>query len=293
MRWKDAFLVAGTAGVNALPIVGLISFLVGPIIAFQAAIPMKQSGAEIFVADLIATAMLRELGPLVTAIVLAGRSGLAFAAEIGTMKINEEINALTTMGLDPVRFLVVTRVIAAVLMTPLLSVFANLMGLVGGAIVVLSLGYPLVTYVNQVPGAADFVDLIGGLSKAFVFGLIAAGIGCLRGLQTKTRASAAGVGRADRRCISRSRLPRPEAIPAARKRSESQRPLHSLGAEHDHALQRIHREHHAEPRAFRSGQKSSIDRSYRPKSRSSCSKVDPHSARRRRATFRDQRGDHA
>ena len=193
VRWRDALLVAENAGVNALPIVALVSFLIGLIMAFQSAIPMRQFGAEIYVADLVALSMLRELGPLMTAIILAGRSGSAFAAEIGTMKVNEEINALTTMGLDPVRFLVVTRVIAAVLMTPLLTLFSNLMGLVGGAVVFLSLDFPLVTYYQQVLSAVHLKDLNGGLAKAFVFGILVAGIGCLRGLQTKTGASAVGL----------------------------------------------------------------------------------------------------
>lgn len=135
VRWRDAILVAEEAGVNALPIVALIGFLMGVILAFQSAISMRQFGAEIYVADLVGLAMTRELGPLMTAILLAGRSGAAFAAEIGTMKVNDEVNALATMGLDPVRFLVVPRVLAAVAMTPLLSIFAVLIGLIGGAMV--------------------------------------------------------------------------------------------------------------------------------------------------------------
>lgn len=193
IRWRDALLAAENAGVNALPIVALISFLIGLIMAFQSAIPMSQFGAEIYVADLVALSILRELGPLMTAIILAGRSGSAFAAELGTMKVNEEINALTTMGLDPIRFLVVTRVIAAVTMMPLLTLFANLMGLAGGAVVFLSFDFPLVTYVHEVLNAVRFADLAGGLAKAFVFGILVAGIGCLRGLQTKTGASAVGL----------------------------------------------------------------------------------------------------
>jgi phospholipid/cholesterol/gamma-HCH transport system permease protein len=193
VRWQDALLVAEHAGVNALPIVALISFLIGMIMAFQSAIPMGQFGAEIYVANLVALSMLRELGPLMTAIILAGRSGSAFAAEIGTMKVNEEINALITMGLDPVRFLVVTRVIAAVVMTPLLTLFSNLMGLVGGAVVFVSLDFPLVTYGQQVLNAVQLKDLLGGLAKAFVFGILVAGVGCLRGLQTGTSASAVGL----------------------------------------------------------------------------------------------------
>lgn len=193
VRWRDALLAAENAGVNALPIVALISFLMGLIMAFQSAVPMRQFGVEIFVADLVALSMLRELGPLMTAIILAGRSGSAFAAEIGTMKVNEEINALTTMGLDPVRFLVVTRVIAAVAMMPLLTVFANLMGLIGGSVVLLSMDYPLITYVQEVLGAVQLKDLLSGMAKAVVFGVLVAGIGCLRGLQTRTGASAVGL----------------------------------------------------------------------------------------------------
>ncbi|MBI1785422.1 MlaE family lipid ABC transporter permease subunit [Candidatus Sumerlaeota bacterium] len=192
LRWKDTASVAETAGVNALPIVSLIGFLMGLIMAFQSAIPMKRFGAEIFVADLIAISMLKELGPLLTAIVLAGRSGSAFAAEIGTMKVNEEVNALTTMGLDPVRFLVIPRVVAATLMTPLLSIFASLFGLIGGAIVILSLNYTLTTYINRVIASVDLFAFLSGLFKATVFGLLVSGIGCLRGLQTKTGASAVG-----------------------------------------------------------------------------------------------------
>ena len=192
VRWKDAFLVAETAGVNALPVIALIGFLMGLIMAFQAAIPMRQFGAVIYVANLVGLSMVRELGPLMTAIVLAGRSGSAFAAELGTMKVNEEIDALITMGLDPVRFLVVTRILAAVIMTPLLTLFADLIGVMGGSIVLLSMGYSLDTYLKQIFSMVTYVDLLGGLFKSIVFGLLVAGIGCLRGLQTEIGASAVG-----------------------------------------------------------------------------------------------------
>lgn len=192
VRWRDALRIAEAAGVNALPIVALISFLVGMILAFQAAIPLRQFGAEIFVANLIALSMLREMGPLMTAIILAGRSGSAFAAELGTMKVREEIDALKTMGLDPVGFLVVPRVTAAVVMTPLLTVFADLLGLMGGSVVMISLGFPLITFFNQVQYAVTYGSLVGGLLKAFVFGILVAAIGCLRGLQTGSGASAVG-----------------------------------------------------------------------------------------------------
>jgi phospholipid/cholesterol/gamma-HCH transport system permease protein len=192
VRWRDALRVAEAAGVNALPIVALVSFLMGLIMAFQAAIPLRQFGAQIFIANLIGLSMLRELGPLMTAIILAGRSGSAFAAELGTMKVREEIDALRTMGLDPVRFLIVTRVVAAVCMTPLLTVFADLVGLLGGSVVMLSLGFPLVTYFHQIQYAVSYGSLVGGLVKAFVFGILVAGIGCLRGLQTQSGATSVG-----------------------------------------------------------------------------------------------------
>ena len=192
VRWSDAWLTAERVGVDALPIITLIGFLLGLILAFQSAIPMRRFGAEIFVANLIGVSMLREMGPLITAIILAGRSGSAFAAELGTMKVREEIDALTTMGLEPVRFLVVPRVLAAVTMTPFLAVFANLFGLIGGAVVMRSLGFPLVSYVNQIVSAVTVGDLLGGLIKSLVYGIVVAGIGCLRGLQTTTGASAVG-----------------------------------------------------------------------------------------------------
>ncbi len=192
VRWRDVWLICEKLGADALPIVALIAFLMGVIIAFQSAVPMKRFGAEIFVADLIGLSMLRELGPLMTAILLAGRSGAAFAAEIGTMQVNQEIDALTTMGLDPVRFLVVTRVLAALLMTPLLTAFADFVGLLGGALTMQTFGIPFVTFVHEVEGIVDFKDFMAGFAKSFVFATLIAGIGCLRGLQTTTGASAVG-----------------------------------------------------------------------------------------------------
>ena len=192
LRWKDVWRIAERAGADALPIVALISFLLGMILAFQSAVPMKRFGAEIFVADLIGLSMLRELGPLMTAILLAGRSGAAFAAEIGTMRVNQEVDAITTMGLDPVRFLVTPRVIAALLMTPLLVLFSMLVGLVGGAITMTSFSIPVVTFLKEVDSAVTLTDFLAGFVKSFVFAMLVAGIGCLRGLQTAAGASAVG-----------------------------------------------------------------------------------------------------
>ncbi|HET7007897.1 MAG TPA: MlaE family lipid ABC transporter permease subunit [Candidatus Binatia bacterium] len=193
IRWRDALLIAEEVGVNALPIVALLSFLVGVIMAFQSAVALRQFGAEIFVANMIGLSVLREMGPLMTAIILAGRSGSAFAAEIGTMKVREEIDALKTMGLEPVRFLVVPRVLAGLAMTPVLTVFADLLGVMGGSVVMLSLGFPLITFFNQLQLAVSYGSFVGGLVKAFAFGILIAAIGCLRGLQTQTGASAVGL----------------------------------------------------------------------------------------------------
>ncbi|MHC4752985.1 MAG: ABC transporter permease [Planctomycetota bacterium] len=169
-----------------------LGFLIGVILAFQSAIAMGKYGAEIYVADLVVIVLLRELGPLLTAFVMAARTGSAFAAEIGTMKVNEEIDALTTMGLEPVRFLVIPRILAAVFVTPLLTMFNNLFGIIGCGLVMISIGFSPITVMNQIQGAGDLTDLFGGLAKTLVFGSLIASIGCLCGLQTKTGASAVG-----------------------------------------------------------------------------------------------------
>lgn len=193
VRWGDFFLMVERTGANAIGIVALLGFLFGLILAFSGAISMKQFGVEIYVADLTAIALIRVLGPFLTAIIMAGRTGSSYAAELGTMKINNEIDALTTMGLDPVRFLVLPRVLATTLVTPLLAVLANLSGLVGAAAVVLWLGFPLVTFTSHVERAIELKALFSGLVKAVVFGLLVGGVGCLRGLQTEMGPSAVGI----------------------------------------------------------------------------------------------------
>ncbi len=192
IRWKDVFLFIEKGGVDAVPIIAMIGFLVGMIIAFQAVTPLRQMGSDIFVAAIVAFAILRELGPLITAIILAGRTGSAIAAEIGTMKINEEVNALTTMGLEPVKFLVVSRVLGILFLAPILTVVSDFFGMLGGAVVFVLIGHPLPTYVDQITQAVTLNDIWGGLFKAFPFGLAITCVGCLRGLQTKTGASAVG-----------------------------------------------------------------------------------------------------
>jgi phospholipid/cholesterol/gamma-HCH transport system permease protein len=192
LRWRDTFLISEKAGANAIGITALLGFLIGLILAFQSAVSMRQFGVEVYVADLVVIGLFRELGPLITALILASRSGSAFAAELGTMKVNEEVNALVTMGLDPVRFLVLPRVIAAVCVLPLLTMFNHLFGLIGCGLVMVSLDIPLVTYFDRIREAASLTDLFGGLFKTFFFGALVGGIGCLRGLQTGTGPSAVG-----------------------------------------------------------------------------------------------------
>lgn len=193
IRWDDMLRTAQTAGVNSTPVVVLVSGLLGLIMGFQSATTLHAYGGDLLLADLLGIAFLRELGPLMTAIILTARSGSAFAAELGTMQISEEVAALRTMGVDPVRFLVAPRVLAAILMTPLLTVFANIAGLTGGFLVwAFTLDLSLPAYFNQLESALEPFDLITGLIKSVVFGTLVAGIGCIRGMQTEGSASAVG-----------------------------------------------------------------------------------------------------
>lgn len=193
MRWREIRRVVEKAGANALPVISIFSLLVGLVMALEAARPLEQMGAQIFIADMIGFSALRDIGPLVTAIMLAGRSGSAFAAELGTMKVNEELDALTTMGLDPMQFLVVQRVIAAMLLTPLLTLYAMLMSVIGGVIVMRFFGFPPLMIYHEIVARVEVHDFVLGVEKAVVFGLIIGGIGCLRGLQTKEGPRAVGV----------------------------------------------------------------------------------------------------
>lgn len=192
VRWGDMWVTAQKAGVDALVVAGMVSFLTGMIMAFQAAVPLKQFGVDIFVVNLVALALLREMGPIMTAVVLAGRSGSAFAAEIGTMTVNEEISALETMGLDPMRFLVVPRVLAGFLVTPVLTIYASVLGVAGGFLVMMAQGFPFAALWIQLVGAVGVSDVMTGMIKSFVFGILVAGVGCLRGLQTGNGATAVG-----------------------------------------------------------------------------------------------------
>ena len=192
MRWREVGVVFEKAGVNALPIVSLISLLMGLVIAFEAAQPLEMFGAQIFIADMIGLVMVREFSPIFTAIILAGRSGAAFAAEIGTMKVNEELDALETMGLDPIRFLVIQRIFAATALMPVLTAYSMLVGVFGGVLVMLTMGFPLAQIWAQLHGALGVHDVLVGAGKSLVFGAIVAGLGCLRGMQTKEGPNAVG-----------------------------------------------------------------------------------------------------
>jgi phospholipid/cholesterol/gamma-HCH transport system permease protein len=192
LRFPDTFFQAEEVGTRALPLVCMIGFLFGLILAFQSAIPLRQFGADIFVANLVAVSVFRELGPLLSAVILSARSGSAFAAEIGTMKVNEEIDALTTMGLDPFRFLVVPRLIGAIVMMPVLIIAMNLAAIGGMASVMLSLGFPWAAISNQVVSWTNPADILGGLAKGLVFGAVVAGIGCSRGMNTGVGPRAVG-----------------------------------------------------------------------------------------------------
>jgi phospholipid/cholesterol/gamma-HCH transport system permease protein len=184
LRFGDVLRYADQAGVRAVPLVMLLGFLMGMILAFQSAIPMRRYGADLFVANLVTISLIRELGPLLSAVILAGRTGSAFAAEIGTMKVNQEIDALTTMGLDPMTMLVLPRLIAVMVVLPALAIALDLAGLAGMVTVLRGFGFPFVAIMHQVQAAASITDLFGGLFKAVCFGAAIAAIGCRAGMGT-------------------------------------------------------------------------------------------------------------
>jgi phospholipid/cholesterol/gamma-HCH transport system permease protein len=181
------------AGAQAFAIVSVISFLIGMIFAFVGVMQLNMFGAGIYTADLVAVAMIREMAPIMTAIIMAGRTGAAYAAQIGTMKVNEEIDALETLGMQPIDFLVTPRVIALVLMMPLLTMYASLMGILGGmAVGVVMLDISLVQYVAQTKSAVGLNSLFGGLFKSIVYGSLVALAGCQQGMACGNSALAVG-----------------------------------------------------------------------------------------------------
>ncbi|WP_114652643.1 MlaE family ABC transporter permease [Polynucleobacter necessarius] len=193
VRWGDFVNAAVEAGIAALPIVGLVSFLIGVILSFQAAIGMEQFGAVSFVGPLAALGIVREMGPLITAILLAGRSSAAFAAEIGTMTVNSEIDALVTGGLSPVRFLVVPRVLAGILVMPILTLYADIVSIFASMLTIQIYGIPFINFYNGMLSAVGIEDILSGLLKATLFGVVISAVGCLRGMQTGTGAAAVGI----------------------------------------------------------------------------------------------------
>jgi len=193
LRVKDMLFCMQRAGVEGLPIVGLISLLIGLIIAFMSFLQLKQIGANIYVPSLVSFAMVKELGPIMTAILVAGRSGSAFAAEIGTMVVNEEVDALNTMGFDPVRFLAVPKVLATIIVVPILTIYADFFGVIGGLIVgITGLDLTAHTYLTQSLKTIKVFDIVTSLIKAAVFAGLIAGIGCQKGFQARSGAQDVG-----------------------------------------------------------------------------------------------------
>jgi phospholipid/cholesterol/gamma-HCH transport system permease protein len=193
-RTIDLLTVIRDCGPRALGIVSLISVLIGLILGFVGAVQLRQFGASIFVANLVAIAMTREIGCIMTAIVMAGRTGAAFAAQLGTMNTNQEIDALSTMGISPMEFLVLPRMLALILMMPLLTIYADLLGILGGEVVgVGMLGLGLTEYFEQTRSAVTLTSFFIGVSKSAVFGVVVALVGCQRGMQSGRSAAAVGL----------------------------------------------------------------------------------------------------
>jgi len=192
-RSADFWRTADQAGVRAVPLVLLLGVLIGLILAFQSLVPLRRFGADLYAADLVGISLARELGPLLAAVILSGRTGSAFAAEIGTMKVNEELDALATMGLDSMTMLVLPRLLAAMFVMPALTIIMELAGLAGMTLVLKGFGFPPVTVWNQIAYWVVARDVIGGLVKSMVFGAVIAMIGCWSGLTTGIGPRAVGV----------------------------------------------------------------------------------------------------
>jgi phospholipid/cholesterol/gamma-HCH transport system permease protein len=195
-RWRDCFAEMQQCGAMALPIVGLISFLVGVTLAYTGSLVVRQYGGDIWIADMVGLAVVREMGPMMAAIVLAGRTGAAYAATLGNMKANEEIDALSTLGVSPIDFLVMPRIVALFCMMPFLALYSDCVGILGGMAIAGAqpLNIPANLYFSEMQTIVDLSDINTGVIKAATFGLLIGLAGCWRGLQADR--SAAGVGRA-------------------------------------------------------------------------------------------------
>ncbi len=193
-RWDSLSRLVERCGTDATPIVVLLSFLMGCIMAFQSAIQLRKFGANIFVADLVGLSIVLEMGPLLTSLIVAGRSGAAFAAQLGTMRVTEEIDALAVMGIDPIRYLVSPRIVAVAVCLPCLTIIGDVAGIIGGCLVAkYSLDITPTAYFNQLHKVLELSDVTKGLTKSFVFGIEVAMIGCLRGFQVRGGAEMVGL----------------------------------------------------------------------------------------------------
>ena len=192
-RWIDLWMNIQDCGPSALPIITLISLLVGLILAFVGAVQLSLFGAQIYIADMVGLGMTREMGGLMAAIIMSGRTGAAYAAQLGTMQVNSEIDALKTMGFEPMEFLVLPRLLALILIMPLLCLYADLMGVIGGALVTITFfDVSLVEYFSRTANAVHIPDFGIGIAKCAVFGVLIAVAGCMRGMQCGRSASAVG-----------------------------------------------------------------------------------------------------
>jgi phospholipid/cholesterol/gamma-HCH transport system permease protein len=193
MRWRHVLRSLQTAGFEALPITGLLSFLMGIVIAYQGAEQLQRFGANIYVADLVGLSMVRELSPMLTAIIVAGRSGSAYTAEIGTMKVTEEIDALRTIGVGPVELLVLPKMLALIIALPLLTVFTDVTGVLGGMVMARAqLDVSFDTFFDRLDDAISLTSFLIGIGKAPVFAIIIALVGCYQGFQVTGSADSVG-----------------------------------------------------------------------------------------------------
>ena len=199
MRARDFLYFFQQCGAQALGIVALISILVGMILAYLGSVQLRQFGAEVYIANLVAIGAVREMGPLMTAVIMAGRTGAAFAAQLGSMQANEEIDAVTTLGISPLEYLVLPRMLALLMAMPLLCIFADVLCLLGGALIATSMDVSSVAFIYQARGAVDFQDIASGVIKGLVFAVLIATAGCQAGLQSGRSADA--VGRATTRAV--------------------------------------------------------------------------------------------
>lgn len=192
-RRIDIFYFIQQAGPNALAIVTLISLLVGMILAYLGSVQLRQLGAQVYVANLVSLGMVREMGALMTAVIMAGRTGAAYAAQLGTMQVNDEIDALRVMGIPSVEFLVLPRLLALIFVMPLLCIYADIIGMAGGAIIAANMDVSFTQYVLQTQSSVDWVDISTGIVKSIFFGILIAIAGCQAGLQCGRNSNAVGM----------------------------------------------------------------------------------------------------